>query len=471
MTSRRLLTLAAFVLATFAACTPFCVAAEWPCYRGNPERTGCIDNKPGPEKPRVLWQYGGKENYVGSPAVIGDKVCVTGLGAFNSGILLAFEPRPSDKQLAWSVTPPLLKLPAVSSPVSAGNLVIFGEGMHQTDGASLYAVAANRGRLLWRYEVAGRLVHMEGAPAVLAGNRVFQGAGNGGVISLDLSRLTLAGQEQSAADVVKKLDGEWQKLLAKYEADKKADPDFAIPPTDDALPKASPKLVWQQGKDKWHVDAPIAAVDGKVIACSAYLDTEKLGERAIICLSADSGDILWKTPLDQNPWAGASIAGDTAILGGSSIRLEPKDVPRGRGSLVAVNLIDGSVKWKKTFPGGVVSSVAIVNGLAISCATDGTVRANDTTTGDLKWSYLAGAPMFAGPAIAGEKIYVGDLKGVVHSIGMNGKGVWKFPLNDTATKDAMIYGSPIVHDGKIYVGTCNLTAAGKGQQAIVCIGE
>ena len=147
-------------------------------------------------------------------------------------------------------------------------------------------------------------------------------------------------------------------------------------------------------------------------------------------------------------------------------------MPRGRGSLVAVNLSDGSPRWKKLLPGGVVSSVAVKGSLVISTATDGVVRANDVATGDLKWTYPAGAPFFAGPAVAGDVVYAGDLKGMVHAIGLvDGKGAWKLDLNSTATKDAMIYGSPIVHEGKIYVGTCNLSAAGKGQQAIVCIGE
>ncbi len=465
-----------FALLLLSATAPPHAVADWPTYRGNAERTGSIDDRPGPAKPRVLWHYGGKENYVGSPCIAGKRVCVAGLGAFNSGVVHALDTASSDKRLAWSKAPPLLKLPVVSSPIAAGDWVLFGDGMHQTDGASLHAVLADSGRLLWKYDLPGRLVHMEGSPTIVA-NRVYLGAGNGGLLCLDAARLSLAGKEQSSAEIKKELDAEWQKLVAAYEQEKKVDPDFAIPPTEDSLPKAAPKLLWQQGAGVWHVDAPVAVAGDKVLAASAYLDLEKSGERALICLHATTGETLWKTPLDQNPWAGATIAGDLAILGTSTIRLEPKDIPRGRGSLVALNLSDGSPRWKKLLPGGVVSSVAVKGSLVISTATDGLVRANDVATGDLKWTYPAGTPLFAGPAIAGDIVYVGDLKGVVHAIGLaDGKGQWKLDLNaattkDAATKDAMIYGSPVVHEGKIYVGTCNLSAAGKGQQAIVCIGE
>lgn len=454
-----------------AAVWPACAAADWPTYRGNAQRTGSIDDQPGPAKPRVLWHYGGKENYVGSPCIAGGRVCIAGLGAFNSGVVHAFDTRETDRRLAWSKAPPLLKSPVVCSPSAAGEAVLFGDGMHQTDGASLHAVLTDSGRLLWKYELPGRLIHMEGSPTIV-GNRVYIGAGNGGLLCLDAARLTLAGKEQTPPEIQKQLAAEWQKLVDAYEKEKKVDPDFAIPPTEDSLPKAAPKLVWQQGAGAWHVDAPVAVVGDRVLAASAYLDFEKTGERALLCLRADTGETVWKTPLEQNPWAGATIAGDLAILGASTIRLEPKDIPRGRGSLVAINLSDGLPRWKKVLPGGVVSSVAVKGNLVISTATDGVVRANDVATGELKWTYPAGAPFFAGPAVAGDVVYAGDLKGVVHAIGLgDGQGKWKLNLNETATKDAMIYGSPIVHERKLYVGTCNLSAAGKGQQALVCIGE
>jgi len=448
-------------------------AADWPTYRGNGERTGNIDGQPGPTKPRVLWSHANtKGNFVGSPAIAGKVVCISGLGAFNSGMLLALEAGSNENKLAWSKTPPLIKLPVVSSPVFAGGAVIFGDGMHQTDGASLRAVDAAAGRLIWQHSVPGKLVHMEGA-AVAASGKVYVAAGHGGVLCLDPSKLTLSGQERTAEEIHKLVDAEWKRLVAKYEEEKKVDPDTAIPPSEDSLPKATPRMVWQAGSNMWHVDAPLALAGNKLLAASAYLDLEKSGERALVCLDAASGNLSWKTPLDLNPWAGATIAGDVAILGCSNIRLDPKEVRKGRGALVAVHLADGSVKWKKMFPGGIVSSVAVKDDLAIAANTDGKVRAHDVAGGSVKWTYEAGAPLFAGAAIAGDIAYVGDLQGVVHAIKLaDGKELWKLDLNASgAAKNAMIYGSPIVHGGRIYVGTCNLDASAGSQQAVVCIGE
>jgi hypothetical protein len=78
------------------------------------------------------------------------------------------------------------------------------------------------------------------------------------------------------------LEQRWEELLAKYEGEKKKDPQFALPPDEDMLPRPAPKLLWQQGRGKWRVDAPTAVVEDRVLAASAYLDDEKAGERALL---------------------------------------------------------------------------------------------------------------------------------------------------------------------------------------------
>src|SRR5262249_43170570 len=148
-------------------------AADWPTYRGNAGRTGNVDGKAGPAKPRVIWTKAStKDNFVGSPMATDKVICISALGAFNSGSLLALDASGDKANLVWSKAPPLLKLPVVSSPVFAAGTVIFGDGMHQTDGALLRCVDAASGRLLWQHSVPGKLVHMEGA-AVVADGKVY----------------------------------------------------------------------------------------------------------------------------------------------------------------------------------------------------------------------------------------------------------------------------------------------------------
>jgi outer membrane protein assembly factor BamB len=72
-------------------------------------------------------------------------------------------------------------------------------------------------------------------------------------------------------------------------------------------------------------------------------------------------------------------------------------------------------------------------------------------------------------------VYAADLKGVVHALNLaDGKRVWGLDLaTDPATKaPGMVYGSPIVHGGRLYLATCNLgEKATPTQNMIVCIGD
>src|SRR5262249_26909652 len=292
----------------------------------------------------------------------------------------------------------------------------------------------------------------------IADGKLYVGGGNAGVLCLEPGRVTFEGKEQDLALVPAQLQQRWQDLLARYEVEKKRDPVFALPPDEAQLPRATPKLVWQQGQDRWHVDAPVAVVADRVLAASAYLDGEKAGERALLCLQAGDGSVLWKTPLPLNPWAGPTV-GPYVLVGCSSIRLEPRAVPGARGEVVALELDSGKVKWRKEVPGGVLASVAVKAGMAVFTATDGKVRAWDAFTGQERWSYDAGAPFFAGVAVTSKVVYAADLKGVVHALGLaDGKRHWVLDLAaEPATRtNAMVYGSPVVHRGRLYLATCNL---------------
>jgi outer membrane protein assembly factor BamB len=397
------------------------------------------------------------------------------LGAFNVSTFraLAADPNAAERT-AWSKTTPYLKLPTVSSPAVVDGKLIFGDGMHQTDGATLHCLRADNGLPLWQLPVPGTLVHLEGSPTVEKG-RVYLGGGAAGVLCVDMNRVTLDGKEMDLAAIQKVLDAKWAELLKKFEDDRKKDPDFAIKPTDEQLPKPSPVKLWQQGKDKWHVDAPVAVAGGLVLVASAYLDDEKVGDRALLALDAASGEIKWRTALTFNPWGGPAVSGDTVIVGGSNIRFDPKELSQARGDVAAYGLTDGKEKWRKELKGGVLGCPAIADGLAIITATDGKVRAYDVKSGELRWHQDVGAPFFAPAAVAGGIVYACDLKGVLHAIGLaDGKEKWALDIGKgpAVAAPGMFYGGPVVHGGRLYAATCNLEGPHAGKPtAVVCVGE
>src|SRR6185295_14728134 len=219
-----------------------------------------------------------------------------------------------------------------------------------------------------------------------------------------------------------------------------------------------PKVVWQKGRDQWHVDAGVAVAQGKIFAASAFLDDEKSGERTLLCLDAVDGNTAWKAPLKYNPWGGPTLSGDLALVACSSIRFDPKQIPGATGEVVAVKIADGSVAWRKPVPGGVVSSIAVSGPLAVFTATDGSVRAYEVANGSEKWTYPAGSPFFASVAIAGGVVYAADLKGVVHALELaSGRQQWTLDLARDSGVQApgSVYGSPAVQGGRLFLATCN----------------
>src|SRR5438270_740668 len=78
----------------------------------------------------------------------------------------------------------------------------------------------------------GDLIHIEGCPTVVDG-KVYFGAGNAGVLCVDMNRVTLDGKERSIKEIQEILDKKWKELLAKYEEDKKTDPVLARKPNED----------------------------------------------------------------------------------------------------------------------------------------------------------------------------------------------------------------------------------------------
>jgi outer membrane protein assembly factor BamB len=270
------------------------------------------------------------------------------------------------------------------------------------------------------------------------------------------------------------IDAKWKELSEQYEKDKLKDPDFAIPPNEDALPKVMPRKLWQAGNEKWHVDSAVAVVGENLLAASAALEVERTGDRALFCLNAADGQVKWRAPLALNPWGGPTVADNAILLGCSSIRFDPKEIP-GRGEVVAINPDTGAVMWRKQYPGGIVSAVAAAGGLAIFTAADGKVRALSIADGQEKWTYDARAPLFAGPAVGAASAYAADLKGRVHSLRLaDGKPNWVLDLatDPAVSAPGSVYGSPVLHQGRLYVATSNLEAGADQQKTVVvCIGD
>lgn len=442
-----------------------------------PNSTPAADTVTGPKEPKILWVLKSTEHFVAAPSVGEKDVFVATVGAFNTGAVHAVQLDPAKgykERIRWTRSAPQLKLPTVSCPAVADGKIIFGDGMHQNDGGTLHCLSAESGGPLWQLPLPGTLIHLEGSPAI-ANGRVYMGGGNSGVFCVELDRVILNGKEQDAKLVAAEIEKQRKELFVKYEEEKKIDPDFAVPPSEDKLPKATPKIAWHVGQEKWHVDAAVAVAGDKVFAASAYLDKERQGERALLCLNATDGSVKWKSPLKHNPWSGPVVGGKTVLVGESSVRLDPEQLQGAKGEIVAIDVDNGTVRWHKDIPGGIVSAGVANERVAIFTATDGKVRCIKLSDGNDAWAVDVGAPLFAGAALSSDTVYVGDLKGRVHAISLSeGKKLWTLDLlADPAKIGGMIYGTPTIRNGRLYVATCSVVESGgeRRPNAVVCIGE
>ncbi len=463
-------------LLSFALLLPSAASAAdpgaWATYRGNPQRTGNTDGTAGPEKPAVLWAVKSTDHFLASPVPVKDGVYVAGIGAFNrpSAFVFPFAAKAAPTA-TWVKSAPYLKLASVSSPAVAGDLLVFGDGLHQDSGGVLHCVNATTSKPLWQLVMPGELIHLEGAPTV-AGGKVFMGGGGAGAFCVELDKATLDGKDYDLPTVAKMQEAKWKDLVAKYEEAKAKKDDFAIPPDDGQLLKFVPKKAWQKGEGKWHVDAPVNVAGDTVLVPTSYLDKEKVGERAIYALSAATGETLWKKELAHNPWGGATIAGDLVIVPGSSVGYYYKELKGAKGDLTALDLKTGAVKWTKPVPGGVLGCAAVSDGLAVCTATDGKVRAFKVADGERAWLYDAKVPFFAPPAVVGGVAYVADLGGTVHAIDLKtGNPKWTLSLAKETGAPGMVYGGVTAHGGKLVVATCNLDGPFVNKETVlVCIG-
>ena len=120
----------------------------------------------------------------------------------------------------------------------------------------------------------------------------------------------------------------------------------------------------------------------------------------------------------------------------------------------------------------IVGSPSIVDGVVYIADSKGILHAIDLQTGKFKWKYPTENGFETTPLVAGNRIFLGDLAGIFHCVSTDGKKIWTFNLpTDPAVKTpGLIYGSPTVHDGKVYLATSSLDEV-ESRPVVVCIGE
>src|SRR5262245_50280429 len=98
------------------------------------------------------------------------------------------------------------------------------------------------------------------------------------------------------------------------------------------------------------------------------------------------------------------------------------------GELHAVNLADGTARWKykATSDGIGESSPAVANGLVYVGDLAGVFHAVDIATGKAAWTFKTGGEIKSSPVVYGDRVIIGSYDSYLYALGAkDGKLAWK----------------------------------------------
>jgi outer membrane protein assembly factor BamB len=146
-------------------------------------------------------------------------------------------------------------------------------------------------------------------------------------------------------------------------------------------------------------------------------------------LNANTGALIWQTPVGIIEAASATDGTKVYVPVLSNVVNAGCSAGQANcGSLVALNLSDGSVAWKISVTGdqngfGIMSSPTISQGMVFAAYANPstmapTIWALDSTSGATLWSYAADGDVYGSAIIVNGGLFVGDFDG--------GMSYWRF---------------------------------------------
>ena len=224
-----------------------------------------------------------------------------------------------------------------SSPAVADGRLFIGDGMHGNNDCHLYALDAVTGKELWAYFVAS---HVESSPTVEAGV-VYVCGGDEGVLALDV----VTGQRK-----------------------------------------------WQFN-DSLHIDSSPAIAGGRVYVGSG--DNKKYQTYQYVCLDAKTGAVVWRIPAELPVWGSALVGAGRVFFGiGQSNLLAPRQ-PLAGGGLMCLDAATGQRLWYCDAKQAVTCRPASDETRVYFGADDGTVYAANRADGQVAWKADVGSGVIA----------------------------------------------------------------------------
>ncbi|GAC1657901.1 MAG: hypothetical protein NVS9B1_16770 [Candidatus Dormibacteraceae bacterium] len=385
--------------------------ADWPSGRGDNagdgHPPGALLDAAEAAHLQLAWSVEVGSAIVAGPAVAGGVVVVGTV----DGTLAAYSTEQGAP--AWKVT----GLGALTSPPT----IFEGKVFVGSSAGHLYAFEMERGERIWDWRPPGRSPALWGGPVAHRGLIVVGVGGQEGGFPLEAGRLVAL--DPASGNPV------WETCLRTGCA--AGDPirgGLAVDPgghgfaatgqPDDALVAFDAgigRIGWRRplygdgGRGLDLVATPLLLRDraGRELVAGGGL------EGTFAVLDARTGAPLWSRRLVAGS-AGHGLTGSPAF-DGHAIYVPSASPPNG---LFALSPLDGRPRWMAATAEAVHSSpaagagvVVVGTGSAYGSDPAGGLSAFETAGGRRLWTYTGGAPVVAGPAIAGHAVYAGDRLG------------------------------------------------------------
>lgn len=401
------------------------VEEDWPTYRGNVHRTGCIDGSRIPQRPKILWtcdvRQGRGRFYVHSTPTLANGLAYVGvlhtIQGQTRGYLycVAVEEKQADGQalapgtVLWRFDADGTLKPVYCSPTVKRGRLYFGEGYHQDQQCRLFCLDAHKGQLLWHYQTRS---HVECAPT-LSGGFVVVGAGDDGLLAL---------QESTANE--------------------------------------SDKVTWQI-RD-WHVDSSALVVNDVVYAGSLVGDLPTTNMPFVAAFRQQDGRTLWRIESPLPVAASLTYGNGKIFVPLANGKVNADDVVP-LGGILCLEAESGRRLWLFEKCGPVFGTPVFSEGRVFFGSKDGRVRCLDADNGQLLWTQVLDDAIIASLALAETSLVAVSVSGTVYALDSNTGAVrWCLQETKEVAGNEPVYSSPVIYRGRIYVGM--------GSQ-LVCIGD
>jgi outer membrane protein assembly factor BamB len=359
--------LALFVV--LGATAAFAEADPWPCFRGNPQRSG-LSAAAGPTRGTVAWRFAAGAPIRSSPAIGGNGTIYVGSDA---GKLYALA---ADGSLRAEI--------ALGGRIWGGPLLARERIFAGSDDEHLYALSWQEGalRLAWKLRTRDFIY---GSPGAL-GEDVVVGSWDGGLYRARAAngkkvwRYKARGDLESSPALAP--DG---RTLYVGSRDRKLH----------AVTEAG-KLRWKFGTRDSVNSTPAVAPDGRIY------------------VGSDDGHLYALTPAGRKRWA---FAAEADVLSSPALSPDAKTVYVGShdGHLYAVDAQTGKLRWKHDCDVVWSSPAVDARGEIYFGAWDGKVYAL-SPAGEVRFAVATGGPIWSSPALAPGRLYIGSNDGHLYAI-------------------------------------------------------